>query len=64
LRKQDPEHLIEIVEMFTQKRNAWIASKEDDPSKSRKLQFLYLELQDIKNNKGSETLQVRSIQHL
>ena len=30
----------------------------------RKLKFLVLELQDIKNNKGSVTLQVRSIEHL
>ena len=30
----------------------------------RKLNFLHLELQDIKNNKGSVTLQVRSIEHL
>ena len=29
-----------------------------------KLKFLVLELQDIKNNKGSATLQVRSIEHL
>lgn len=30
----------------------------------RKLKFLVLELQDIKNNKGTQTLQVRSIEHL
>ena len=30
----------------------------------KKLKFLVLELQDIKNNKGSVTMQVRSIEHL
>lgn len=30
----------------------------------QKLKFLVLELQDIKNNKGTATLQVRSIEHL
>lgn len=30
----------------------------------QKLKFLVLELQDIKNNKGSMTMQVRSIEHL
>jgi nucleolar MIF4G domain-containing protein 1 len=30
----------------------------------KKLKFLVLELQDIKNNKGSVTMQMRSIEHL
>lgn len=33
-------------------------------SKERKLGFLNLELQDIRNNKGTTTLQVRSIEHM
>lgn len=32
--------------------------------KERKIGFLVMELQDIKNNKGSITMQVRSIEHL
>ena len=33
-------------------------------SRDKKLEFLNLELLDIKNNKGSTTLQMRSIEHL
>jgi hypothetical protein len=36
----------------------------DSPQFEQKLKFLVLELQDIKNNKGNVTLQVRSIEHL
>jgi uncharacterized protein (DUF2141 family) len=32
--------------------------------KERKTGFLSMELNDIKNNKGSVTLQVKSIEHL
>ena len=32
--------------------------------KERKANFLNMELQDIKNNKGSLTLQIKSIEHL
>ena len=32
--------------------------------KEQKMNFLVMELQDIKNNKGNVTLQVRSIEHL
>lgn len=32
--------------------------------KERKVGFLYMELQDIKNNKGTMTLQVKSTDHL
>lgn len=67
LRKADPDNLKNIIELFTQKRNSYIAeakltakeSGEQDASrvsKERKLKFLDLELQDIKNNKGSVTL--------
>jgi hypothetical protein len=44
--------------------------KPDDPNlesikrKDRKVTFLNMELQDIKNNKGTLTLQVKSIEHL
>jgi len=30
----------------------------------QKIKFLVLELQDIRNNKGNVTMQVRSIEHL
>jgi hypothetical protein len=33
-------------------------------SKEKKINFLNMELSDIKNNKGTVTLQVRSIEHL
>tara|TARA_B110000285_G_C14932529_1_gene518019 strand:- start:112 stop:354 length:243 start_codon:yes stop_codon:yes gene_type:complete len=33
-------------------------------SKEKKINFLNMELADIKNNKGTVTLQVRSIEHL
>ena len=41
-------------------------SEDQDGSatKLRKINFLSMELQDIRNNKGSVTLQVRSIEHL
>lgn len=32
--------------------------------KEKKINFLTMELTDIKNNKGNVTLQVRSIEHL
>lgn len=32
--------------------------------KEKKIGFLAMELNDIKNNKGSVTLQVKSIEHL
>ena len=62
--------------MFNQKRNSYLAeakleneaenanSLSKRKSKERKLGFLHLELQDIRNNKGNVTLQVRSIEHL
>jgi len=36
----------------------------DSRRKAKKIEFLTLELQDIRNNKGSVTMQVRSIEHL
>lgn len=60
--------------MFTQKRNSYLAEAKLESetenqntsrkNKERKLGFLHLELQDIRNNKGNVTLQVRSIEHL
>lgn len=37
---------------------------ETSGPREKKLEFLALELQDIRNNKGNVTLQVRSIEHL
>jgi hypothetical protein len=37
---------------------------EEMKRKEKKIGFLVMELQDIKNNKGSITLQLRSIDHL
>jgi hypothetical protein len=56
------------MDLFAQKKNSFQAQLKleglEEPSKTRKLNFLAMELQDIKNNKGSVTLQVRSIEHL
>lgn len=47
-----------------------LLSDSNDPSlpdmkrKEKKVGFLYMELQDIKNNKGTMTLQVKSVEHL
>lgn len=69
LRKKDPESLKNVLDLFNQKRNSYFAEKKlnpeiDSKSKEQKLKFLVLELEDIRNNKGSVTLQVRSIEHL
>lgn len=60
LRKTDPDSLIQIIDLFTQKKNSYLAelklNKEVNSNKERKLGFLNLELQDIKNNKGSVTI--------
>ena len=37
---------------------------DNHQAKLKKINFLMMELADIKNNKGSATLQVRSIEHL
>ena len=39
-------------------------TQEEMKQKEKKINFLNLELNDIKNNKGNVTLQVRSIEHL
>lgn len=76
LRKKDPASIKLILDLFNQKKNSYMAQRRLDGSSAAaqqpdqtspmdtKLKFLVLELQDIKNNKGSVTLQVRSIEHL
>ena len=39
-------------------------TQEEMKQKEKKINFLNMELNDIKNNKGNVTLQVRSIEHL
>ena len=66
LRKKEPEALKNIIDLFTQKKNSYLAESkltqhtEDEQAerkaKERKLNFLGLELADIKNNKGNVTL--------
>ena len=66
LRKADPEAIRDIIHMAESKKNSYAVEvkmmSESDPSydamkkKERKVGFLYMELQDIKNNKGTMTL--------
>ena len=57
----------QILDLFNQKKNSYEASLRIDGAKrsaaddvnspmENKIKFLVLELQDIRNNKGSETL--------
>lgn len=71
LRKKDPASIKSILDIFNQKKNSFMAQQrlenkvsETQTPMDQKLKFLVLELQDIKNNKGSVTMQVRSIEHL
>jgi hypothetical protein len=69
LRKTDPGSIINIIEIFNQKKNNYraglkMSGEEGDKNVDKKIQFLEMELQDIKNNKGNVTLQVRSTEHL
>ena len=74
LRKSEPDSLKQVLDLFTQKYNSFQAESKmlsltsaeltERKQKERKLSFLHLELQDIRNNKGSITLQVRSIEHM
>jgi len=75
LRKEEPTAIKDIIELAEQKKNSYIAhikmaEADNDPAvdemkqKLRKINFLSMELADIKNNKGATTLQVRSIEHL
>ncbi|CDW86880.1 nucleolar mif4g domain-containing protein 1 [Stylonychia lemnae] len=74
LRKADPEAIRDIIQMAESKKNSYAVEikmvPENDPvyanmkKKERKIGFLNMELQDIKNNKGTTTLQVKSIDHL
>ena len=68
LRKEDPTKIMQIIDMAQSKKNSYavelkLKNMEAD-GKSKKINFLTMELQDIKNNKGNVTLQVRSIEHL
>lgn len=70
LRDEDPKSIMQIIEMAESKKNSYQAQlkmenkAQESESKSKKINFLMMELNDIKNNKGSVTLQVRSIEHL
>ena len=75
LRKEDPGAIKEIIDMALQKKNSYaveikmaaqngVENVDKMKSKEKKINFLNMELADIKNNKGTVTLQVRSIEHL
>jgi hypothetical protein len=75
LRKSDPAALKEILTVAEQKKNSFHAelklheANKDEvydqlKKREKKVSFLNMELQDIKNNKGTMTLQVKSIEHL
>jgi hypothetical protein len=78
LRKADPVGLKDILSMGEQKRNSlaveikmMTVDSTIEPSKidemkrlERKVGFLMMELNDVKNNKGTLTLQVKSVEHL
>ena len=73
LRKEDPQAIKEIIEAAEAKKNSHAVEikmeKDEDKiimmkQKEKKINFLTMELTDIKNNKGNVTLQVRSIEHL
>jgi len=65
LRKADPAGIKRIIELAEQKKNSYeVAIKMEGGVKSRKVDFLQMELADIKNNKGTTTLQVKSIEYL
>lgn len=76
LRKEDPVSLRDLLTLSEQKKNSLQAEikmsstadsgKDLDSMKrlERKVGFLNMELQDIKNNKGTMTLQVKSVEHL
>jgi len=61
LRKEDPAQILSIIDMATAKKNTYEASVkmgdvDSDANKTKKISFLMMELQDIKNNKGAATL--------
>ncbi len=74
LRKADPVALKDLLTLADQKKNSYQAQVKMMPPGSdglddmkrleRKIGFLSMELQDIKNNKGTLTLQVKSVEHL
>lgn len=74
LRKADANALKELLTLCEQKKNSYSAevkmaqanggNVEEMKRMERKIGFLNMELQDIKNNKGTMTLQVKSVEHL
>lgn len=69
LRDEDPKSILQIIQLAESNKNSYLVQlkmkeAEESASKSRKINFLMMELTDIKNNKGTATLQVRSIKHL
>jgi len=66
LRKSDPASVKEIIRVFEVKKNSFEAEAKmgGEAKKAQKIKFLAWELADIKNNKGTTTLQIKSIEHL
>jgi len=75
LRKADPAGIRDLLQIVEQKKNSLAVeikmSSSTDTAKidelkrlERKVGFLLMELTDVKNNKGTLTLQVKSVEHL
>lgn len=61
IRKEDPAAIMTFYEMAESNKNSYhvqmkMEGKKEDGGKARKINFLMMELQDIKNNKGAVTL--------
>lgn len=78
MRKAEPTGIRDLLQVVEQKKNSLTveikmmqADINSDQSKidemkrlERKVGFLLMELTDVKNNKGTLTLQVKSVEHL
>lgn len=78
MRKAEPTGIRDLLQVVEQKKNSLTveikmmqAESNSDQSKidemkrlERKVGFLLMELTDVKNNKGTLTLQVKSVEHL
>ncbi len=73
LRKADPAGIRDLLQIVEQKKNSLAveikmsgdSDKIDELKRlERKVGFLMMELNDVKNNKGTLTLQVKSVEHL
>ena len=73
LRKADPAGIRDLLQIVEQKKNSLAveikmsadgANVEELKRLERKVGFLLMELTDVKNNKGTLTLQVKSVEHL